>query len=269
MVRNFLSRLRSTCAANALGIGVAIAILMILFTSLNYFSNFPKVKSTDQAIWGQFGDYFGGVLNPLLSFMALVGLFFNLRSQQEEGKKAARRHDDETFETRLFQLLSLSHSSVLAVKFVDVVNPLKSVEYEGHRGVAFSLNKLQEDYLYKVPRVKAEEMYEALLPAFNKWKRDYWPGVASYLESMLFLMAYVVDNSPAGRDVDFSMRAVLSQMSSDEKLLVYYVMIFSPRQKFIFSDLLEKEFLNSSSYDDLAPYRRALMHSAVLYRLTP
>lgn len=37
---------------------------------------------------GQFGDFFGGVLNPLLSFMALLGVLYTIRTQGQELKEA-------------------------------------------------------------------------------------------------------------------------------------------------------------------------------------
>ncbi|AOS74421.1 hypothetical protein BH711_10870 [Pseudomonas fluorescens] len=258
---------RKFFVVNTLSICVAIAVIIIVFTLGNYFSSFPTVKSTDQAIWGQFGDYFGGVLNPILSFMAFVGLLFNLRSQQEESKKTAMRHEKETFDNRIFQLLALSHSSVLAVKFVIGRDPKTRTEYDGHRGVQYSLKKLQENYLYEVPLGPPDELYNALLPKFEEWKKAYWSGVASYIESMLFLLDYARKNSPDAESVEFALRAVLSQMSADEKLLLFYVMIFVPHQKFLFGGLLESEFLNSASHDELRPYRKTLMTSSVLERL--
>ncbi len=36
------------------------------------------------AAWGQFGDFLGGVLNPLLSFLALLAVVKNLRLQAEQ-----------------------------------------------------------------------------------------------------------------------------------------------------------------------------------------
>lgn len=39
-------------------------------------------KRASQAVWGQLGDYIGGILNPLLSFFALYLLMRNLQIQQ-------------------------------------------------------------------------------------------------------------------------------------------------------------------------------------------
>jgi len=243
---------------------------LIVGVLINYFSNFPFVVSKDQAVWGQFGDYFGGVLNPLLSFFALLGLLVTLKAQQKEAKKAEGRHQQQTFDARLFQLLSLSHEAVSAVKYIHSGSfPQQREEYEGHRGVAYALNRLQHEYLYLAGR-DADHIYDRLKEQFRKWKAPYWSGVASYIESMLFILKYVIEKtSTSQHDHDFALRAVFAQMSSDEKLLVFYVMLFTPEQSILLSGGLINEFLAGATTDDLQPYRKQLLHAAVLHRLTP
>jgi hypothetical protein len=70
---------------------------------------------------GQIGDFFGGVLNPLLSFMALIAVLFTIKMQSKELKEAkeetriANRIQDkqtavferQNFESVLFRLLDV------------------------------------------------------------------------------------------------------------------------------------------------------------------
>lgn len=50
-----------------------------------------KVKHHESAqYWGQIGDFIGGVLNPLLSFCALIAVLYNLSLQREELALARR-----------------------------------------------------------------------------------------------------------------------------------------------------------------------------------
>lgn len=252
---------------NILILAVSICVLLILSVSANYFSSFPAVRSTDQAIWGQFGDYFGGVLNPLLSFFALVGLMVTLRSQQAESKKSEKRHEEALFDARLFQLLTLSHSAVSSVKILGVSAGQEKDTYDGHRAMAYALNRLQEEYLYKAERGKGSDMYRRLLPQFERWKRIYWPAVASYIESMLYLIQYAIENSKGQQNMEFALRAVFAQMSSAEKLLIFYVMIFSKQYKIMIANVLHAEYLAGAADDNLKPYRQDLLHSAILERL--
>jgi len=61
--------------------------------------------STSVAEWGQFGDYMGGLLNPLFGLISVVLIAATLRSQTQAAKLQA-------FEHQFFTLLSL-HASVL------------------------------------------------------------------------------------------------------------------------------------------------------------
>lgn len=247
-----------------------IAGLLIFCVWLFYFVHFSGQVSPSQERWGQFGDYFGGVLNPILSFGALLGLLFTLQSQQRESDKAEGRHREQLFDTRLFQLLSLSHDAVSAIKYIhkpDDDSP--SIEYVGHRAVAYALNRLQEDYLYQVMRTEEHLMYHALHPKYLNWKAVYWSGVASYVESMLFVLWYAIDKAGGEEASQFALRAVLAQMSADEKLLIFYVMIFTPREKLLLHGHLIEDFLAGATQDDLLLYRSALLQSAALARLTP
>ena len=63
----------------------------ILITALVYFLFFGVIEkyslSNDTSAWGTFGSYFGGVLGPVLSFLAFVILAKTLESQQKEAKR--------------------------------------------------------------------------------------------------------------------------------------------------------------------------------------
>jgi len=65
------------------GSNVGKLILLLVFVGLicvpcikyyNAFSKFPE--STDPTVWGTFGDFFGGVLNPVIAFASLVVLAY-------------------------------------------------------------------------------------------------------------------------------------------------------------------------------------------------
>ena len=48
---------------------VITASISLITVIVSYFVFFNSGWSSDQSVWGAFGDYFGGVLNPLLSFL--------------------------------------------------------------------------------------------------------------------------------------------------------------------------------------------------------
>jgi hypothetical protein len=82
------------------GVAAIVSLLSMLFL------NFRKADiSSGVAEWGQFGDYIGGLLNPLFGLISVVLIAATLRSQTQAARLQA-------FEHQFFTLLSL-HASVL------------------------------------------------------------------------------------------------------------------------------------------------------------
>jgi len=73
---------------------------------------------------GQFGDFFGGVLNPILTFFTLFGLIATiviqrreLRLSRQEYEKTAEALNTQAIETIFFNLLDLHHKIADEIKF--------------------------------------------------------------------------------------------------------------------------------------------------------
>lgn len=92
------------------------AIALIFAVYLIYFVRFFIVLgdevSKEPSVWGQFGDYAGGALNPLLSFITIVLLIKSLSLQHEansslkkEIKNSKKTEKLRSFEVLFFNLL--------------------------------------------------------------------------------------------------------------------------------------------------------------------
>ncbi|NIP38569.1 MAG: hypothetical protein GWO07_06740 [Candidatus Dadabacteria bacterium] len=68
---------------------ITIAIIVMVAVFLLYLFRFHDGLSPIQVDWGQFGDYFGGILNPILSFFAIIALLFTIKLQSEQLKNSA------------------------------------------------------------------------------------------------------------------------------------------------------------------------------------
>ncbi|CAK16402.1 hypothetical protein PSEEN3677 [Pseudomonas entomophila L48] len=109
---------------------LAVSVFLILFVAFILWLkiavnvDFPFLgfaNVTQLGYMGQIGDFFGGVLNPLLSFMALIAVLFTIKMQSKELKEAkeetriANRIQDkqtavferQNFESVLFRLLDV------------------------------------------------------------------------------------------------------------------------------------------------------------------
>nr|WP_164676875.1 hypothetical protein [Pseudomonas chengduensis] len=71
----------------ALSIIFAFAVLAITIASSLYASQFFGALSSKQGTWGEFGDFFGGTLNPILSFLTIIALLLTIILQVDELKQ--------------------------------------------------------------------------------------------------------------------------------------------------------------------------------------
>ncbi len=85
---------------------------MVSFSFLNI-TDFPVSGTEVKSQLGQFGDYIGGALNPVLSFAALLALIINIQLQIKEFVKtrvelanSASAQADLVFQSEFFSLLS-------------------------------------------------------------------------------------------------------------------------------------------------------------------
>lgn len=108
-----------------LQIMIGLVALSALTMLLKYLATFGVTASGSQEVWGQFGDFFGGILNPLLSSLTLAAVLVTMRLQSKELRiaqqenKLANQHLEkqanyirvQNFESVFFRLLEVHMSS--------------------------------------------------------------------------------------------------------------------------------------------------------------
>lgn len=103
------------------GYMIAAAILIVfvmLFYALHFYFLLGYDLSGDPAVWGQLGDYMGGILNPLLSFVSIVLLIKSLTLQNDANLdlKIELKNNEKTEKVRSFEAL-----------FFNLVNAQKNI----------------------------------------------------------------------------------------------------------------------------------------------
>lgn len=95
---------------------------------------------------GTFGDFFGGVLNPLLTFLTVVGLAVNIvlqRVQIIHARVESAKHEvaakTQAFENTFFQMLTLHNNIVQELKFDPSLIPYPAWSEEKSRRAGRSL----------------------------------------------------------------------------------------------------------------------------------
>lgn len=81
-----------------------LAVIAIIAVWGFYFWNFRYSLSDNQNVWGTFGDFVGGALNPILAFLGLIALLWTIMQNQIELKathkelRIANEHYDRQYE---------------------------------------------------------------------------------------------------------------------------------------------------------------------------
>jgi hypothetical protein len=71
-----------------------------------------KENKSDRDAWGQTGDFFGGILNPIISLGALILLFWNVLLTKAELKETRNTLDRQLFESSFFNMITLHNNLV-------------------------------------------------------------------------------------------------------------------------------------------------------------
>lgn len=182
----------------------AVSIL-ILFTL--FLLNFRKDDiSSTVAEWGQFGDYMGGLLNPLFGLISVVLVAATLRSQTQAAKLQA-------FEHQFFTLLSL-HSSIL-----QSIDRKMSDKTMIHGRDCFRI-------FYRRIVTISQKQHVSMPTAYQRFFADNGWEIEHYFRTVYHLFKHVKDQSaeidatPAQRKRYYDL--IKSQLSQYELVLLWF-----------------------------------------------
>lgn len=107
-------------------VSVAVALIMMLLVISLYFGKFHAGLSESRAVWGQFGDFIGGSLNPLFGFISIVILASTLNLQRIELRES--RKTAESNNKLLGMQLDSMANQALESTFFKLLEELKADE---------------------------------------------------------------------------------------------------------------------------------------------
>jgi hypothetical protein len=139
-------------------VAASVAIVSILAVDVVY-------GLGDSSKLGAFGDFFGGVLNPVLTFLTFFGLIvtiviqrMELRLAREEYEKTATALNTQATENTFFNALDLHHKIVDWLKFDPSVFPESPIDRSRRLG---GLPKIDQ------PAVFGSEVFDAVVLAIQ------------------------------------------------------------------------------------------------------
>lgn len=214
---------------------------------------------------GEFGDFFGGILNPILTFLTFMGLLMTIILQQKElqesrkefrGQKEALEKQQtemviQSFDNKFFQMLNLFTISIerLTVK-------IDGKDYNGNK----IFNPLKKDLEKKIQHRISIDTYEKILTSkfnhfineFIEFNNTYDTTFKYYFLNLFQLLNYIDTDIPNKSEAKKYTNILRAQLSKNELILLAYNAIGV--QEFTTNDyqlLVEKyEFFEHLTYDD-------------------
>lgn len=87
--------------------------------------------STDTAVWGQFGDFLGGVINPLLTFISVILLINSVGLQRQANESLIELEDFKKTEVKFYNMLESQRVNFEHFKIYINNNGVETTVYNG------------------------------------------------------------------------------------------------------------------------------------------
>lgn len=137
-IQNFYNENKVLCIFIKIIVYIICAILFVYF--LKFVFEIP-VLSDDKGDWGTFGDYMGGVLNPIFAFASFMALLYTIKLQleelqatREELKRSADAQEtqlkiikEQQFDPLVLNLLKTIQDTSEILKIIDADENLKDI----------------------------------------------------------------------------------------------------------------------------------------------
>jgi hypothetical protein len=79
----------------ALAVLAILSLVLVAAVGLTFMLHFASRPLGDVDAWGQFGDYFGGLLNPLFAMLAFLAVLYSISLQRTEAAKSTERFQSQ------------------------------------------------------------------------------------------------------------------------------------------------------------------------------
>lgn len=197
------------------------AIFTVFMLGL-YFYKFHAALAGDSALWGQFGDFIGGVLNPTFGFLALVALLATFELQVRELRISAKELKNsadallkqnetlrlQSFEATFFQLLHFHNESVSSIE-------IPQLSLKGRTCITHYLQRFEAD-----SAGKSEIQLNDLNKHYELFYRNNQAVLGHYFRFLYHIFKFLKQSE--GIDKSFYANLVRAQLSTAELTLIFY-----------------------------------------------
>lgn len=212
----------------------AVGLLVGLFALFTYIAQFG-LPTFSREVAGQFGDYFGGLLNPVLAFLGLIALLYTIhiqinelhltRIEMRQSADALKQQVDtmnvQRFEGTFFHLLKVYQDTVAAMEI--------EVDGDKHSG-KLCFRVLREKWfdggLNKLSRGDYQDVREGLKEEFGEFYREYEYLLSHYFRTTYNILSLLSIEKKDNKNISVSFEnyrnLFRAQLSPDEMALLFY-----------------------------------------------
>ncbi|WP_296592933.1 putative phage abortive infection protein [Methylophaga sp.] len=215
----------------ALKLIVLVAAILAAVAVSFYFTNFSGELSESQADWGVFGDYVGGVLNPVFGFLVLIALLMTISLQATELKltrKELKNSSDalnaqnetlvlQNFENSFFQMLRLHNDIVNSIDFVRGGGNKNVVTTSGRDCFPVMCERLKTRYSKIHDLIDQREIVES---AYEGFYEQHQVELAHYFRYLYNIFKFIHKSQVA--DKRFYSNLLRAQISNHELVIIFY-----------------------------------------------
>lgn len=194
------------------------SLLVIAVTTVGfYLYMFHGGFSGRHGDWGEFGDYIGGVLNPVVALFALIVLVISLRQQ-------ARQFYKQDLERAFFEMVRLHNDIVKDLDLRSITAKRVTVGRDCFRVFCDRLRKIYDT-------LQGFGTRERAVRAYDRFHKKHQHEVGHYFRNFYRILK-LVDKS----DVDVTEKRnyagiLRAQLSSYELLLMFYSTVHPKGEK--------------------------------------
>lgn len=201
-IMKWIDLVKKGFSLNILVLAGFFATLVVLVYAINFF----VFSGSGQDVWGQFGDYVGGLLNPILSFMALIAVVRSLKYQSDEVKSARSEANaaiamqqeqtaifkQQSFESVFFGLTDLHSKSLDMMEYAGDGRLYKGIPAIQKLADNFNVDRIDwHPVLLKVGNIKTRDRIPVFKEHANAFLKKVQDGGVRYFTVLEQLLSYV------------------------------------------------------------------------------
>jgi uncharacterized membrane protein len=217
---------------------VPLIILIILaIVLIPYYWRFPGCFDDNRNTWGTFGDYVGGLLNPIFALIGLIAILYTVYLQSKELHESRKQQAEAAFENMFFQLLRRFSDVVSEIQYLS---PYDNNTFTGREGLRLLWDNafVGPDGMFQ--RVDSKlSLDERIITAYKNFYNIHRSILGHYFRSLYHVISFIDRSQISNYNKTIYANIVRAQLSSPELSLLFYNGLIGEGKKG-FKPLIEK-----------------------------